>query len=259
MAHGIPVTNIVPFDEIEMLALDTLFWDLKDDVPFALVWDSVSESHKKLLEQTVARTSAKALAAGKERERFATEIGDYGINTQEMRHLTRQFRDLACHTIFVALEKRTQDEDTGTVKYGPDLTDKLASDLLGYVDVIGHCYTVPAKERGAEPEYWATFRNVGKYLGGDRFHMLPTELINPSADRIIGYLTGELDLDSDEEMAGREIKKATKSQPIDDAGKSDDEPDDNSPYVDGLRPVMKAAKKATTSVKKARPPKKAGK
>jgi hypothetical protein len=198
-SFGIPITNIEPYSDITIDALDALFWELQEDVPVSLVWDSVSESHKKLLEATARRSRDKALAAGKEREAYTTELGDYGTNTAEMRHLLRQFRDLPCHTVFVALEKRTQDENTGKVKYGPDLTDKLASDLLGYVDVIGHTYTVSV-EGEEEPQYWAEFRNKGVYVGGDRFHALPPRLINPSLDRVVKYLQWEMDVDSDPEM-----------------------------------------------------------
>jgi hypothetical protein len=250
-SFGIPVTNIEPFMDITMYALDSLFWELKDgDLPVALVWDSVSESHKKLLEQTVTRTYDRATAKDRDKERYATEIGDYGINTQEMRTLTRQFRDLQCHTIFVALEKRTQDDD-GTVKYTPDLTDRLANDLLGYVDVIGHTYTVERKDQ--DPEYWATFRNQGKFVGGDRFKMLPVKMINPTADRIIAYLTGEMDEDSDPDLAEHRAERAAKrakEKPV-------AEPEDDDELDDGTD--APTPKKATGAAKKARPPaKKAG-
>ena len=195
MQFGIPVTNIVPFRNITFEALDKLFWELLDEPPVALVWDSTSESHKQLLTQTA---EARVEKTGKG-NRAMFEIGDYGVNTNEMRILARQFRDLKCHTAFVALEKREQDEETGVVAYGPDLTAKLASDVLGYVDVICHTYTKEIKGED-EPQYWGAFRSYDLNVAGDRFHMLPPRLINPSMDRVVAYLNGDLDLDSDEEM-----------------------------------------------------------
>lgn len=200
--HGIPIGNIEVHRGITVEELDALFWEVKGEIaagdgPVGLIWDSVSESSKKLLELTAAKGYAKAQALNKPREQYSTFVEDYGSNTAEMRHLTRQFRDLECHVAFVALERRDVDESDGTVKYGPDLTPRLAGDLLGYVDVICHTYTV---ETAGEPEYWGQFRNVGKYVGGDRFHALPPALINPSFDRVLAYISGDLDLDTDPDM-----------------------------------------------------------
>lgn len=195
---GVPTANIHPNREITMDALDALFWELKDDPPTALVWDSISESHKKLLALTAQRRYERDIAAGKKVwEQYAIELGDYGVNTNEMRTLSRQFRDLECHTAFVALEKRDQDDKTGIVQYGPDMTAKLAEDILGYVDVICHTYTIM---NGDEQQCWGAFRTFDLHVAGDRFNTLPPRLINPSMDRIIKYLTFEMDIDNDPEM-----------------------------------------------------------
>jgi len=209
MEFGVPVASIEPFREIDFDSLLKLFWDLNDDPPVALVWDSLSESMKKLLFATAQRRYERKPT----NERYAIELGDYGINTNEMRELTRKFRDLRCHTAFVALEKREQDENTSAVSYGPDMTSKFASDVLGYVDVICHTYTVDVKGSD-EPEYWGAFRTFDLHVGGDRFHLLPSKLITPSMDRIIGYLNGTLTIEDDElmnawrERGGLDVSKA---------------------------------------------------
>jgi hypothetical protein len=199
--RGIPVANIHPFTDIEIEALDEFFWDVKANLPYAMVLDSVTEIHKKLLETTAATSRQKGIDSGKfpNRAKYTTEVGDYGTNTGEMRAIFRKYRDLKCHTVFVALERRDQDEDTGVVTYGPDLTPKLASDLLGFVDVICHTYTVNTGEE--EPEYWGDFRNIGVYEGGDRFGAVPPKLIDPTFERVLAYVNGELTLESDPLMA----------------------------------------------------------
>jgi hypothetical protein len=216
LEHGIPVANIEPFREITVEALDEFFWTVRgrvadggDHTPIGMVWDSTSESHKKLLEASAAKTHAKAVAKGTAHTRtseYAIELQDYGTNTQEMRHLIRQFRDLEMHVGFVALEKREQDDD-GKVTYGPDLTAKLAEDLAGFVDIVCHTFTL-AQGDDEEPEYWGLFRASGKYTAGDRFKALPPRLINPSFDRVIAYVNGDLDVESDPEMAAAKARRS---------------------------------------------------
>jgi hypothetical protein len=224
LQFDIPVANIHPNRDITMEALDALFWKFNENPPTALVWDSISESHKKLLALTAQRRYERSVAKGeKVWEQYAIELGDYGVNTNEMRTLSRQFRDLPCHTAFVALEKREQDEKTGLVSYGPDMTAKLASDILGYVDVICHTYT-RVVAGSDEPEYWGAFRTFDLYVGGDRFNTLPPRLINPSMDRIIAYLTHELELENDPEMQAAFARAGGKSdveEPKDDGDKAE--------------------------------------
>ena len=212
---GIPVQNIEVHDDITFTALDELFWDIKeliaaggDDAPVGVLWDSISEAHKKLLEQTAAIGYEKARKAGKERERLSIHLEDYGTNSGQMRYLMRRFLDLECHVGFAALTKREQDQNTGYVTYGPDMTPKLAQDLLGYVDVV--CKTeVHVVDGHDEPEYWRLFRPVNGWSAKDRFHALPPRLINPTFDRVIAYVNGEMDAESDPDMeAARERRRS---------------------------------------------------
>lgn len=195
LQFGVPVANIMPERDITVESLDKLFWRLLEEKSVAVVWDSVSESMKMLL----AITATSRYERTGKGDRYTPQLDDYGSNTGQMRDLARKFRDLPCHTIFVALEKREVDENTGIVSYGPDLTPKFASDLLGYVDVICHTYTLEVAGQD-EPDYWGDFRTFNLYVAGDRFHLLPPRLINPSAERVIAYLTGELDVESDPDM-----------------------------------------------------------
>ena len=177
------------------------------DAPVGVLWDSISEAHKKLLEQTAAKGYEKAKNAGKPRERLSIHLEDYGTNSGEMRYLMRRFLDLECHVGFAALSKREQDQNTGYVTYGPDMTPKLAQDLLGYVDLVCKTYTNTVDGMD-EPEYWGLFRAVEGWAAKDRFHALPPRLINPTFDRVIKYVDGELTADTDPDMeAARERRR----------------------------------------------------
>jgi hypothetical protein len=214
---GVPVDKIDVHDEITDAAIEALMFECLTSPPDALVVDSATELHKKLLEEIANANRDRANAAGKNRDKYSMQVDDYGDNTTQMRKLFRGFRDAKAHVIFVALEQRDTDKATGLISYRPDMTPKLSSDLLGYVDIVCHttCESVSGQ---AEPNYWGTFRAVDLYEGGDRFHMLPPRLINPSADRIIAYVNGDLTLDDDADMQ-REFARmgidSTKAEELD--------------------------------------------
>jgi hypothetical protein len=58
-------------------------------------------------------------------------------------------------------------------------------------------------------------RNRGKFRGKDRFKMTPVRLVNPTFDRIEKYLTGELTVDSDDEM--QDLKERMEREKEEDA------------------------------------------
>jgi hypothetical protein len=199
----------IPLDRIEVFpakgqiisfeSLDDLFWELKDDVPVGVVFDSVTEVHKLLLEQVTARevekTRRKQERAGLEPDvdPFFIDRSYYGVMTEQMRQLIRKYRDLPCHTAFTALPRRDQNDKTGEVTYGPALTPALATDLMGYVDLICH-HTI---EDGL---YCGTFVAKGIKVAKDRYRCLPPVLVNPTMDRIVAYIREELQAETDPEQ-----------------------------------------------------------
>lgn len=215
--HGIPVANIEIERDITFKGLEALGWELREQShdgngPIGVVLDSTSEIHKKLLVQTAERTYTKRKNAGMEYEENFVALEDYGMNANEMRKLIRLYRDLPMHVAFVCLERRDQDDNTGEISHGPDLTPKLQEDLAGYVDVICHTYCEEV-DWSDEPEYWGDFRPRGTQMGKDRYHSIPPRLINPSFDRIKQYIDGDLDAESDPDMeAAREARRAWKAK-----------------------------------------------
>ena len=196
---GVPVENIEPHNGISFDALEALYWDIKgrlDTDPnavAAVIIDSVTEAQKILLEQIVSKAVNKASARGMERDPFQIDRADWGVNTEQMRRLARRFRDLPCHVAFGALPKREVDDD-GSVIYSPALTPAFQTDLMGYVDVVIH---TEIREIGGEQFYIGTTKPVGKFLGKDRFGILPSALVNPTLDRVVAYVNGELTQETD--------------------------------------------------------------
>ncbi len=198
--HGVPVGNIEPFRTIEFKALEELALDLRQqleadpDCIVGIVWDSLTETQKLLIEAIANHEVKKAAAARMEKDPYMIEKGWYGKNAEQMRRLIRKFRDLPCHVGFSALLRRDQDKD-GEVSYGPALTPAIATDIQGYVDIVAYTMT---RTYGDEDYYIATFRPFDKYNAGDRFNALPRVLVNPSFDRIIAYVNGELTVEADD-------------------------------------------------------------
>lgn len=183
---GIPLENIQPVRTVTYADLDGLYHQLQaalatDPDAFAgIVLDSISEVQRKILELEAANP-------------LEVTQRDYGKNTQQLRSLIRKFRDLPCHTGFTSHVRRDQDEDDGTVRYGPSLTPAVQGDILGYVDLVAYNRAVPStKPDDDEPEYLAHFRPVGKYKAKDRFGCLPPILYNPTFDRVNAYVEGVL-------------------------------------------------------------------
>lgn len=203
---GIPIENIeiypgpgevIDFDGLEAQWLRLRELLNKEPGAYAgVVWDSITEIHKTLLDVAVAKAVAKADRLGKERDAHFVALEDYGTMTEQVRALVRKFRDLPCHFGMSALARREQDDD-GKVTYQPSVTPKLQADLIGWVDVV--CVTSMVYVDGEE-EYRGLFRPEGKFRGKDRFKSLPKHLVTPSFDRVVQYVNDELTLDKDPVM-----------------------------------------------------------
>ncbi len=168
-----------------------------------MVWDSVTDIHKKVLDQVVAAGAAKAEAKGKPREPFAIELQDYGVMSEQIGLLLRRFRDLPCHFGVTALERRDTDDD-GKVVYRPAVTPALSGALQGWMDMV---IVTSVADMSGEDEYRGLSRPVGKYRGKDRFGVLPRYLIDPTFDRVWSYIFEEMKVDDDPVMqAARKLR-----------------------------------------------------
>jgi len=204
---GIPTDQIEPHQQITFEALEQVYFEVKarlTDDPTSIstvVLDSVTEIQKILLENIIGKAVAKATGRGMDRDPFQIDRADWGVVTEQMRRLTRRFRDLPCHVAFGALPKREVDDD-GSVTYSPALTPAFQTDLMGYVDVIIH---TEVREIGGQEFHLGTCKPVGKFTGKDRFGILPQTLVDPTLDRVVAYVNGELTAETDpRQRAARE-------------------------------------------------------
>lgn len=181
--------------------LDDLFWALKASKkpPVGLVWDSATITQQwtmdEIGEDKVARKKAKNRDA--EVEPFPYNQDDWNRGNERIRRLIRRYTDLPMHfavTAFTQFEEEDK-EGTETNMYVPAVTPGVRTALGGYVDVIVY---LMVKEVNEEPQYQGYCRSNDRYLAGDRFGVLPRVLINPTFDRVLAYVRGELTVKTDD-------------------------------------------------------------
>lgn len=241
--HGIDPKRIVPFPPRgEMLTFDgleqvffTVAADLARDPQSWLggVWDSTTAIHDFLLEQVVAadietKTAIITAANGKRagnitvRDPFDYETDDYIRMQNQFRSLLRRYRYLPWHFAMTSLVRRDEDKKTHRVTYGPAVSPKLQNDIGGGPDIV--IRTAVIKGENGPVWYGRTFPDADE-SAKDRFHVLPRELVDPTFNRILAYVRGELTEQTDPEQrrmpGGTEpAKKATGKRPAPKTGVS---------------------------------------
>jgi hypothetical protein len=188
--------------------LEALYWQIRRGIegdeanqPVGVIFDSLTEIVTTLTEVQVMRrvhgAKEKADQLGIvpkdiDVNPFKTHLDDYGVMTQQMRHLSRRFRDLPIHVGFSALSRRDVDasggEQTGdAVTYRPQLTPAFGNDIRGYVDIV------VATKISSDGQFVGITKPRFQLVGKDRFGILPTTMVNPTLDRIIAVINDELD------------------------------------------------------------------
>lgn len=203
-------------------SLDRIYRRVKADLEtdpeswFGVVHDSVSEIHLAILDTVQAKRVYKIEMQGKDVDPDFVDISDYGTMSKLFRDVLRKFRDLNCHFVATALERRDVDKDTGKPQYGPAVTPGIQGDLLGYVDFVLMC-----KSEDDDGPFRALTRANSRYRAKDRFDVLPKVMANPTMERILGYVNDSIVEEDDPDQKLIPIKVVKKK------GKKDEEPDDD--------------------------------
>lgn len=201
---GVPTENILPYKVTTYADLEKLYWQVKaklEEEPgwiAGVVFDSFTEIQKKLIEDITGQRYAKNVRQAErggfevKDDPFAVDRDEYGKMTEQCRRITRQFRDLECHTAFVCLTRRDVDkEGDGGIFYRPALTPAFSTDLLGYVDVAMYVQEEEDAELVDFSRYVGLTRPTGKYRGKDRYGATPPVFPNPTFDRVVEFVRQE--------------------------------------------------------------------
>lgn len=105
---------------------------------------------------------------------------EWGIAREHMRRIIRAFRDLPCHTIFIAHSVEDKD-DSNTIHIAPSFPGKLKTEIPGFVDIVGYLYTQTEKDQLERRLQLAKTRRI---VAKDRTASLGDVIINPTIPEI---------------------------------------------------------------------------
>jgi hypothetical protein len=204
--RGYNVANIQvwpqPGERVTHAGLDEVYREIKSDLQddpdswVAVAFDSITEISADLIRQVGDDRVNKARKNGatiSDIDAFFTDRGDYGYMTKMLNDILAKYRDLPVHLIVTALERRDVDEDTSRVTYGPQVSPALQDSLAGKMDVF-----IRTKAADEERDYFrGAVRKMANARTKDRYGWLPDVIVEPTAERVIGYIDQTLTADTD--------------------------------------------------------------
>lgn len=153
----IHATDVHSVDELEREMHRIAAGDAKYEGVRTVVIDNVSELQTLALEGITTRE----LANRRKKDRTYTVdqvyLEDYGIAGKQLARVLRGFRDLPVHVIYIAHRKDKMRPNTNVLDESkPNLTDKLCTSVMGYMDFVFYLYVadeeVMDEEGNAHPE-----------------------------------------------------------------------------------------------------------
>lgn len=149
-----------------------------------VIIDSDTEVQKLAMMSRLNSTQARLPGAVMFDDENVPEIKDWMVNTEQMRKLTRAFRDLPMNVIFTAL---ATDKTVGnrTSKW-PLFTNKLSDEIPGLFDAVLYMYTQQVKGDAPNERLILTDK-TDRALAKSRLINLPMVMKNPTMLDIFKY------------------------------------------------------------------------
>jgi len=140
-----PRVDVVRIEDIKQLNdVYQELYDMKHGYR-TVVLDSLTEFQKLSMEVIMRGV----LRADPERDPDVPSIREWGKNIEQTRRIVRGFRDLPMNTILTSLSKQDRDQRTNIAVTSPALSGRLASEVSGFLDIVGYMYTKTVREDGA--------------------------------------------------------------------------------------------------------------
>ena len=138
----IHATDIHSVDELEQEMFKIANNDPKYANTKTVVIDNITELQTLALEGV---TSAEYNNRKKKDKNYSVDdvyLEDYGLAGRRLARILRGFRDLPLHVIYIAHKKDKMRKGTNTLEESkPNLTDKLSTAIMGYMDFVWYLYT----------------------------------------------------------------------------------------------------------------------
>lgn len=148
----IHATDIHSVDDLEQELFKIVNHDEKYATTKTVVIDNITELQTLALESLTMQEFANRKKKNKNYTIDEVYLEDYGVAGKRLARILRGFRDLPMHVLFIAHKKDKMRQGTNTLEESkPNLTDKLATAIMGYMDFVWYLYT--AEEAVGDEEH----------------------------------------------------------------------------------------------------------
>lgn len=138
----IHATDIGSVDDLEQELFKIVNHDEKYATTKTVVIDNITELQTLALESLTTQEYANRKKKNKNYSIDEVYLEDYGVAGKRLARILRGFRDLPMHVIYIAHKKDKMRQGTNTLEESkPNLTDKLGTAIMGYMDFVWYLYT----------------------------------------------------------------------------------------------------------------------
>lgn len=138
----IHATDIHSVDDLERELFKIANHDEKYATTKTVVIDNITELQTLALESLTTQEFATRKKKNKNYTIDEVYLEDYGVAGKRLARILRGFRDLPMHVLFIAHKKDKMRQGTNTLEESkPNLTDKLSTAIMGYMDMVFYLYT----------------------------------------------------------------------------------------------------------------------
>lgn len=114
---------------------------------------------------------------------------EWGMSTQQMRKVIRNFRMLPMHVILTCQVREGENPDTGVKESKPAVTPSVFNILNAYVDIIAYMFKVGMPDDSPDKQFRAMlFQPTEKFTAKDRSGKLGGAMKNPTFPDILRLL-----------------------------------------------------------------------
>ena len=151
----IHATDIRSADELEQELFKLANRDEKYAKTKTVVIDNITELQTLVLESITSNEYAVRHKKDKNYTIDDVYLEDYGVAGKRLARILRGFRDLPLHVIYIAHKKDKMRKGTNTLEESkPNLTDKLCTAVMGYMDFVWYLYTADEQVGNEDTGYW---------------------------------------------------------------------------------------------------------
>lgn len=152
----IHATDIHSVDDLEAELFRLVNKDPKYEDVKTVVIDNITELQTLALESITIQQMSERKKKYKNYSIDEVYLEDYGIAGKRLARILRGFRDLPIHVIYIAHKKDKMRQGTNVLEESkPNLTEKLATAVMGYMDYVWYLYTAD-ELRGTEETGYVT-------------------------------------------------------------------------------------------------------